>query len=723
MRQLLRLLLVAVTIPASVALAPIGAASADVGTVSFTTLAQDYQSFSAQFWTPRDQVTMQRTSDAAPDTGVYIQAYRNTTSEVFMFVAPAGRALTVGHYPSAVSAGGPMRPGDAGIRVPSCDPLDGTFDVLDIEMTPTGADRADIVYNVTCNNTSVQGEVAVNEPHAAADVLAIPRTIGFAPTYPTTVSDSRPLTYVNTGSTTLHPSGVQVTGGEASRFHVVSDGCTGQAVLPNGTCMVRVAFAPASGDPQSDTASLIVSDDSAEGSQTVALVGAPIPGHTSAYFVGEGNDPVIGPHSFTATAPAGTVNLSGTTDEVVASAPLPINPPGYYRYTVTIHPPTGESLGVGTYSNVAFDPSRGSGAGLEVSGPSDVTCTNTAVGSFTISQFDVGPSGRVLALSMTWEQRCDGRAAGSYGSLAWRADSAANPPPTGPGTPSDTFPPGGVYGVVAYGGYGTTTLTWKNPTDIDLAHVIVRMAPGLTPPSTPTSGSGVYSGTGTSVLVSHLTLGRSYAFSIWTEDTNGNLAGPWHQIYHGTRTLLSVPKIMPVGAWVQVVGRVVDADSGAGVSGALLRIYARQPGSTTWTLLRSDRTFTRGFLYVNIRVTGHPYIEAKFLGGPNHGGSVSAAKHPAMAVGLTTYFTGHISPGGTEKVWGSVLPNLAGHPIYLEREVGGVWHSFKSALLTRTSTYSFVFSLPKGNYTYRVVIPATSGYLSAGTYPFVVPVY
>ncbi|MDQ1683650.1 MAG: hypothetical protein QOC82_387 [Frankiaceae bacterium] len=700
-----------------------GVASADAGTVSFTTAAEDSQSLAAQFWTPRDHVTLQPWGGGAPDTGVDIEAYQDTMSESFTFVAPDGQALTVGHYPSAVP-NGPIRPGDARISVPFCYPVEGSFDVLDIEMTPTGADRVDIVYNVTCNQNTVQGEVAVNEPASVADVLAIPHTIGFAPTYPTKTSGSRPVTYINTGSTVLHPSGAYITGTDAARFHVTSDGCTGKALLPSDSCAVRVAFAPGSGDPATDSASLVVTDDSAEGSQTVALTGTPIPGHTSAYFVGEGDDPVIGPHSFTATAPDGTVNLSGTTDEVVASAPLPINPPGYYRYTVTIHPPTGESLGVGTYSDVAFDPSRGSGAGLQVSGPGyGGTCTNSAVGSFTISQFDVGPSGRVLALSMTWEQHCDGRAAGSYGSFAWRADAAAGPPPTGPGTPSDTFPPGSVWAVVAYGGYATATVGWKKPTDVDLAHIIVRMASGVTPPTTPTSGTGVYSGTGTSVVVSHLTPGRTYSFSIWTEDTNGNLTGPAHEIYHGTRALLTVPKVVPVGIYFRAVGRVVNVDSGAGVSNALMRFYARQPGSTRLTLLGSVRTGNNGVCYLDAKVTGHPYIVAKFLGAPHYGGAAPIAKRPAMALGLTTYYTGHIAPGGTEKVWGTVQPNIAGHAVYLQRHSGGVWVAYKSMVATGTSTFSFAFTLPKGTYTYRVIVPAANGYLSTGTYPFYVPVY
>jgi hypothetical protein len=698
-------------------------ASADAAVVSYTTIAADASvdsaGFAKQFWAPRDSVTIQQPSAGS----VLVQASDDTASETFSFAPPPGQSLAIGHYASAVEPGS-QRPGDAAIQVSACGTVSGgTFDVHDIDLT-TGAERIDVVYDVTCGSRSAQGEVAVNEPSAVADVLAIPQTIGFTSTYPTTMSESRPLTYVNSGSTILHPSAVQVAGSDADRFHVTADGCTGHALLPQESCTVGVAFAPADGDPQTDSASLVVTDDSTEGSQEVALTGTPIPGFTNAYLVGDNRDPVVGPYKYLPTAPADTINASGTVDGVTVTGSLPGS--SDISWTLIIHPPSGQTLGVGTYAGAQFDPSRGSAAGFELFGPGGHRLTGTCQGyadaSFKISQFDVGPSGRLLALALTWENHCEDLADGDYGSLAWRADSAAGRPPTGPGTPSDTVPPGAPGGLVPVAGFGTATVKWTNPPDVDFGQTIVRMALGSTPPATPTSGTAVYTGTGQSAAVSGLALGQTYSFSLWAEDTNGNLSVPVHDVVTGTRLLFTVPRIVPVGLPFQVTGRLLRAAGNSSINDMLVRFYARQPGSS-WQLIGSARTVNGGYARAELRVTGHPDIVAKFVGGVRFGASVSVVRHPITAIGVQGSYIGHISPGGTEKIAGTVFPNLAGYRIYVQRYSGTTWVAFKSMLLTRTSTFSFAFKLVKGTYTYRIVVPPAKGYVGSVSYPFTVDVY
>lgn len=287
---------------------------------------------------------------------------------------------------------------------------------------------------------------------------------------------------------------------------------------------------------------------------------------------------------------------------------------------------------------------------------------------------------------------------------------------------ADVTPPAPVQYFTAMGGNGTATLSWLNPSNAD-THFIARMVPGTTPPETPTSGTAVYDGTGTSAKVSHLIAGQSYSFSVWTEDSLGNFSTPAHQVLIGTRVLLSVPKVVPVGLLVQVSARLLRVTSGTGASPYRIRFYARQPGSSTQSFLGVATTYVQGIARLNIRVSGHPYILAKFLGANSLGASVSVARHPTTAIGMQGYFTGNIVTGDTEKVWGTVYPNLAGHRIYLQRHSGGVWVPFQSTLVTSSSTFSIRFRPAAGIYSFRVVMPATNGYAALVTTPFVFAVY
>ncbi|MBV9098375.1 MAG: hypothetical protein JO079_09980 [Frankiaceae bacterium] len=452
----------------------------------------------------------------------------------------------------------------------------------------------------------------------------------------------------------------------------------------------------------------MIADDSAEGSQTVALNGTPVPGYNSAYLIGELGDYVVGAHKYVPVAPANTLDAIGTVDGVTVGGSVPGSSQGW---NITLLPPSGQTLGVGTYS---------SGAGIEVHAPAPPRdtvlgyCSSKEAGSFTISQFDVGPSGRVLALSLTWEDHCGGATQGNYGSVAWRATDAAQPPPTGPGSPADTTAPRSVEYLGVTGGTGSAKVGWLNPPDADLAHVIVRMAPGLTPPATPTSGTGVYSATGTSVVVTQLALGHTYSFSAWAEDSRGNLSPASTVVLHGTRTLLGLPKIVPVGVLFDVSARVLDADSGRPLYGLNVRFYERQPGATTWTFLGKATTYNQGIARASLRVTGHPYIEVLFLGVNSRAGSVSALAHPITAIGLRAQYTGDITSGSTEKFYGNVYPNLAGHRIYLERHTSKGWAVVASALVTRSSTFSIAVRLASGTYTFRLLMAPTNGY--AGVY-------
>jgi hypothetical protein len=66
----------------------------------------------------------------------------------------------------------------------------------------------------------------------------------------------------------------------------------------------------------------------------------------------------------------------------------------------------------------------------------------------------------------------------------------------------------------------------------DLGDVIVRYAPGTTPPATLTDGTAGYQGPNGGVTIGGLTPGQTYSFAAWYRDQNGNLSPA------GTATLI-----------------------------------------------------------------------------------------------------------------------------------------------------------------------------------------
>lgn len=78
------------------------------------------------------------------------------------------------------------------------------------------------------------------------------------------------VTLSDGGGNPLWIDGVGLAGDDADEFAVVSDGCTGEALEPGETCVVRVRFAPSSVGPR---AAELTVDDNAETSTPVALMG------------------------------------------------------------------------------------------------------------------------------------------------------------------------------------------------------------------------------------------------------------------------------------------------------------------------------------------------------------------------------------------------------------------------------------------------------------------
>jgi hypothetical protein len=78
------------------------------------------------------------------------------------------------------------------------------------------------------------------------------------------------VTLVNSGTTTLQVSSVQIGGADPSDF-TPDNGCTGASVQPHASCTVNVTFTPSAAGPR--TATLSFNDNANTTPSTVMLSG------------------------------------------------------------------------------------------------------------------------------------------------------------------------------------------------------------------------------------------------------------------------------------------------------------------------------------------------------------------------------------------------------------------------------------------------------------------
>ncbi|WP_146173978.1 S8 family serine peptidase [Saccharothrix carnea] len=144
--------------------------------------------------------------------------------------------------------------------------------------------------------------------------------------------------------------------------------------------------------------------------------------------------------------------------------------------------------------------------------------------------------------------------------------------------------PGPVTGLTATGGVREAKLSWTLPPIHDLAQVVVRQATGPTPPSSITSGTGVYEGTGHEVTAPNLTAGTTYSFAVWVRDQSGKLSTPTTATLTGSSfTGTANAKSVNPGGSVTLSGRVTRPDTGAPITGVPVELHHRRTGSGTWT--------------------------------------------------------------------------------------------------------------------------------------------
>ena len=264
------------------------------------------------------------------------------------------------------------------------------------------------------------------------------------------------------------------------------------------------------------------------------------------------------------------------------------------------------------------------------------------------------------------------------------------------------IPPPSATNLKLAPGVGKATVRWTNPAS-GITGVVVRMAASTTPP-TATSGTVIYSGTGTGVIRTGLAIGRTYSFSVFTRNSIGDHSGPLSGTLTGTTVAMKVSATtvklkapVTISGTLRPPGAIFPPDEA-------VQLLGRRRGTSTWLSLDYyglDATGTFRFVH---RPSFSLEYQVKYPGfGPRLGSY--AKKSVAVRTAVTAAASRTSVPlGGSLSLRGTVAPSHARQQVTIQRYYGGAWRGVGYATLTSTSSYAFPLTPgARGTYYYRVV--------------------
>lgn len=190
-----------------------------------------------------------------------------------------------------------------------------------------------------------------------ATAFLTPPKLDFGGQVEGTTSAPQAITVTNTGTLNLTfvPGAVTISGTGASSFVIASDGCSGQTVAPNGTCVVNVTFNPSTTGSESATLSFA---DSAPNSPQIAAL------------TGNGTTPDFSLTMASGSSSSATVSSGGTASYSLSLAPL-----GNFDQAVSL-----TCLGAPSEANCLVNPAI-------------VTLNGTSASTVTVTVSTTAPSG------------------------------------------------------------------------------------------------------------------------------------------------------------------------------------------------------------------------------------------------------------------------------------------------------------------------------------------
>ncbi|MFU8854683.1 S8 family serine peptidase [Micromonospora sp. SL1-18] len=171
------------------------------------------------------------------------------------------------------------------------------------------------------------------------------------------------------------------------------------------------------------------------------------------------------------------------------------------------------------------------------------------------------------------------------------------------------------------------------------------------------------------------------------------------------------------GSAVTVTGKLTRKDTGAGLVGVPVQLWAKYKGASSYAQLTTVTSGTSGALAYTHKPSKIVSYQWIYQGSPTYAGSVSSLR----TVNVATLVTATLSKtsfrlGRTVTLSGKVSPSHSGKTVYLQRLVNGKWKNITSKKLSSSSSYSFTIKPTKrGTYSYRVYKAADTDHIAGAS--------
>ncbi|HWD78309.1 MAG TPA: Ig-like domain-containing protein, partial [Kribbella sp.] len=268
----------------------------------------------------------------------------------------------------------------------------------------------------------------------------------------------------------------------------------------------------------------------------------------------------------------------------------------------------------------------------------------------------------------------------------------------------------------ASGAYLAANLSWTVPAMPDLDQIIVRRNSGSQIPSL-TTGTLVYSGTGTGVKNTGLAQGVTYTYAAWAKDRGGKTSPVAVSQLLGMKTTIAATAAqVNYGGTITLRGSTLRIDNKA-IAGLPVNLYVRPKNSSAFKLLAALKTSSTGTVSYGYKPLVSSVFMMTFPGNTDLMGTRSVDLNVAVAPTISAALTpASLRLGQAAKFSGYVAPAHYGKPVYLQQYVSRTWKSIATVKLTTTGAYAFgIKPAARGQFVYRVWFPADADHAQAFT--------
>lgn len=199
-----------------------------------------------------------------------------------------------------------------------------------------------------------------------------------------------------------------------------------------------------------------------------------------------------------------------------------------------------------------------------------------------------------------------------------------------PVTPHDNVVPGAVTGLSAQAGFGRAGLSWTNPVDDTLSHVVIRSQAAESPVTSLTEGEPVAAGLLQTTTLSGVAQGTTHTVTVFTVDTSQNVGPGTSVTLYGSVLKWGVETWgLPGSFSAKFFGELVRVAGSQGWDGyppladRRVELQERPVGTTTWTTVAAGTTDTAGGLQLTRSISRDAYYRWRFPGSGVDFGSTS----------------------------------------------------------------------------------------------------